>query len=403
MDWSKHYAERLSLMDHSDVAQILELTARPDVVSLAGGLPSPESFLIQETQEEVVGIFRDLGSASLGYGPTEGLPGLREALAERMTSKGRSSQKEEVLLTTGGIAALDLVCKALIEPGDFVVIEEPSYLAAIQVFRSYGAQFLGIPTDSEGVCLDALESRLDELIGSGCRPKFFYIIPSFQNPSGLCLATDRREKLVGICRERDIPIVEDGAYEDLRFEGKPQPNLASLDPQVIHVSTFSKIMHPGVRLGWINAPAALVEKLALCKQGQDQCSSTSGQHLAERFIRKGLVEKQLKVARGIYLEHRNLTMEAIKEDFPANSSATRPEGGFYCWIELPDEINTVELLPEVVEKKGVAYVGGSAFYHDRTMGTNQLRLAYSFVSGDKLKNAVRQLGKFFNSKLVEKA
>ena len=170
MDWSKHYAERLSSMDHSEVAQILELTSRPEVISLAGGLPSPDSFLIEETQEEAISVFKDLGSASLGYGPTEGLPPLREALAERMTLKGRSSGKGEILLTTGGIAALDLICKALLESGDFVIIEEPSYLAAIQVFRSYGAQFLGIPTDQEGVCLDALQVRLDELIASGRRP-----------------------------------------------------------------------------------------------------------------------------------------------------------------------------------------------------------------------------------------
>ncbi len=400
MDWSKHYAERLSSMDHSEVAQILELTSRPEVISLAGGLPSPDSFLIEETQEEAISVFRDLGSASLGYGPTEGLPPLREALAERMTLKGRSSGKGEILLTTGGIAALDLICKALLESGDFVIIEEPSYLAAIQVFRSYGAQFLGIPTDQEGVCLDALQVRLDELIASGRRPKFFYIIPSFQNPSGNCLATERREKLVGICNDRGIPIVEDGAYEDLRFEGEFQSNLASIDSEVVHVNTFSKIMHPGLRLGWINGPEALIETLALCKQGQDQCSSTSGQYLAERFLRKGLVEQQLRKSRAIYREHRNLTIEAFEETFPKESSASRPQGGFYCWINLPEEINAVRLLPEVVENENVAYVGGSAFYHNREMGTNQIRLAYSFVSGDKLKDAVARLGRFFQSKLT---
>lgn len=400
MDWPKYYAERLAALGHSEVVQILELAARDDVVSLAGGLPAPESFLIDETRAETAELLTDLGPSALGYGPTEGLPVLRDTLAERMSEKGRPTGRDEILVTTGGIAALDLVCKALIDPGDVVLVEEPSYLAALHVFRSYGAEFLGAPTDDQGVQLDGLADRLAAAEKSGRLPKLFYLVPSFQNPSGRCLSDERRGPLLDLCARYGVIVLEDGAYEDLRFEGSFQPNLASLDSRVIHLNTFSKILHPGVRLGWAVGDPELIETLALCKQGQDQCSATASQYLAERFLRKGLVDRQLEGARRIYRERRDLTLDAVAKDFPDGTLCSRPEGGFYCWIDLPGGLNATDLLPEVVAAERVAYVAGSAFYHDRRMGGHQLRLAFSYVTSDVLGDAAGRLGRFFKDRLT---
>ncbi len=230
-------------------------------------------------------------------------------------------------------------------------------------------------------------------------PKLFYIVPSFQNPTGRCLATERRHQLLDICDRFGVIVVEDGAYEDLRFEGSIQPTLASLDSRVVHMNTFSKIMHPGVRLGWVAAQSTLIETLALCKQGQDQCSATSGQYLADRFLRSGMVERQLDLARQIYLERRNVTVSLVANTFPEGTTCSMPEGGFYCWIDLPEELDAGALLNEAVAAERVAYVGGPAFYHDRSMGRNQLRLAFSYVSSDVLADAVVRLGHFFRSQL----
>jgi 2-aminoadipate transaminase len=392
------YAERLRDVGHSDVVEILRLSEQRDVLSLAGGLPAPESFFLEDTAAEIATLLQRQGRAMLGYGPTEGVGVLREALAQRMSDKGRATEVDEVLVTTGGIAALDLVAKALLDPGDLVLVEDPSYLAAMHVFRSYQARLEGVATDSDGVDLEALRETLGRCRERGALPKFFYLIPSFQNPTGCCLAAERRAPLLELCRAFGVPVVEDGAYEDLRFAGSPIANLAAHGADVIHVNTFSKILHPGVRLGWICGPRAFVEVAALCKQGQDQCSGTLSQYLAERFLRTGLVDRQLEGARQLYRRRWEVTRDAIEGSFPSGTATTRPEGGFYCWVTLPEGLDAAALLPRAVAEERVAYVAGPAFFHDRKRGTRNLRLAYSYVDEAALADAVTRLGRFFSAR-----
>ncbi len=387
-------------MGHSDVVEILRLSEEPGVLSLAGGLPAPESFLLEDTAGVIASLLHERGRVALGYGPTEGVGSLREALAERMCDKGRRTTPGEVLVTTGGVAALDLVAKALVDPGDVVLVEDPSYLAALHVFRSYQARFVGVATDEGGVDLASLRDVLADCERRGSPPKLFYIVPNFQNPTGRCLDTDRRDELLEICRSFGVPVVEDAAYEDLRFRGDDSPNLAARDSDVIYVNTFSKILHPGVRLGWITAPRSVIDVAALCKQGQDQCSATLGQQMADRFLRERLVERQLESARRIYRARCDITLEAVRSAFPSGTQATEPEGGFYCWITLPEGLHAGDLLPKVVADERVAYVAGPAFFHDRERGGRNLRVAFSYVDEAELGDAVRRLGRFFERMLT---
>jgi 2-aminoadipate transaminase len=276
-------------MGHSDVSEMLKLAEKPEVISFAGGLPEPDVFLLDEIRESFDSVFARRGRAALGYGPVAGIALFREWLAENMTRSGRSSTVDECLVTTGGIAALDLICKVLLDPGDVVVVGEPAYLAALHVVRTYQGCFAGVPVDENGIQPDVLKSTLKDLKRKSVRPKFIYLVPSFQNPSGATLSENRRKEIVEIANEYGVPIVEDAAYRDLRFEGKAPPTLASLDPQnVIFINTFSKIFNPGVRIGWVTASEKLIGTLALAKQGQDQCATTIGQYAALDFVSKGI-------------------------------------------------------------------------------------------------------------------
>ncbi len=381
-------------MGHSDVVGMLKLAEQPEVISFAGGLPDPDTFLLEEIREVFGQVFREKGKIALGYGPTNGIGPFREWLAERMSKCGRPSRVDECLVTTGGIAALDLICKALVDPGDVVVVGRPSYLAAIHVIRSYQGRFAGVQVDEAGMQPDALESVLKDLARTSLRPKFIYLVPSFQNPSGVTLPEDRRERIVEIAQKYQVPIVEDAAYRDLRFEGDAPPLMASLDPQnVIFINTFSKIFNPGVRIGWVTASASLIETLALAKQGQDQCSSTIGQYAALAFASKGLIERQISGAVKIYGRKRDAMLAALKQYFPKSARWTRPEGGFYTWVTFPDEVDTESLLPKSIETVSVAYGAGPAFYFDRS-GKEHMRLSYSYVSDSQIEEGVRRLSAF---------
>ena len=392
MNWHSLYADRVASLGHSDVVAILKLAERPDVISFAGGLPDPETFLLEETRVVFEEVLAQRGRAVLGYGPTAGIAPFREWLAEHMTQLGRPSTVEECLVTTGGIAALDLICKVLLDPGDFVVVGEPAYVAALHVIRSYQGRFAGVAVDDEGMQPDRLEAKLEQLRKQSSRPKFIYLVPSFQNPSGVTLSEMRRKRIIEIAAVHNVPIVEDAAYRDLRFEGQAPPLLASLGSgDVIHINTFSKVFNPGVRIGWVTARQELIETLALAKQGQDQCSSTIGQHLAFAFASRGLIERQKSISVEIYRRKRDTTLAALSKHFPNEAQWTRPEGGFYTWVTLPKGIDTEALLPRAIEGSSVAYVAGPAFYHNRS-GKEHLRLCYSYVPEDRIEEGVRRLG-----------
>jgi 2-aminoadipate transaminase len=396
MDWNALFSGRIESMGHSDVVAMLKLAERPEVISFAGGLPDPDTFLLEETREMFEKVLTRMGAAALGYGPTHGITPLREWLAGHMTRMGRPAQTAECLVTTGGIAALDLICRVLLDPGDHVIVGEPAYLAALHVIRSHQAQFAGVPLDQEGMRSDLLEERLHGLRRRSLRAKFIYLVPSFQNPSGVTIPENRRREIVAIAARYGVPIVEDAAYRDLRFEGQAPPLLAALDPRVIHINTLSKVFNPGVRIGWATAPRPLIEAMALAKQGQDQCSSTIGQYVAHAFASEGLIDRQRERAVALYRRKRDVMLVALERHFPAGARWTRPEGGFYTWVTLSEEMDTQALLPRAIDDAAVAYGAGPAFYHHRG-GKNHMRLSYSYVSESRIQEGIQRLGDLLRS------
>lgn len=397
MNWTTQFARRLRDIGHSDVVEILKLVERPEVTSFAGGLPDPATFLISEIKEIAQEILETQGVQALSYSPTPGLTPLREWLAQRMSKQGRPTAVDEVIVTTGGIAALDLIAKTLLDPSDVVVVGEPEYVAALHVFRSYQARFVGVPVDAQGLVPEALMERLTSLARQAIRPKLIYTVPSFQNPSGATLPESRRRDLLDIAGQFGIPVVEDEAYRDLRFEGEAPPLLAALDPgNVIHINTFSKIFYPGVRVGWAVAPKPLIDALILGKQGQDQCSSTLGQYLALAFAQRNLIDRQIESAIPVYRRKRDALLGALADYFPPMCEWVRPEGGFYTWVKIPKGLHAQKLLTVAIEKARVAYVPGNAFYHDRN-SPNTLRLCYSYVQYDQIAPGIQRLGELISA------
>lgn len=399
-DWTSRRSQRIRATGRSDVAEVLKLAERPDVISFAGGLPDPRTYLTDAFAEVAREVMTSAGAAALGYGPTPGITPMREWLAERMDQMGRPTEADEILVTTGGIAALDLIVKAFIDPGDVVIVGEPSYLAALHVFRSYQARFAGVAVDREGMVPDALEETLNRLDAAGNRPGLIYVMPSFHNPSGVTLPEARRRRIVDLAARFDVPIVEDEAYHDLRFEGVAPPLLAALDPdRVIHINTLSKSLNPGVRLGWAVASPALIEILVAAKQGQDQCSGTLCQHIAYRFARQGHLDAQIAGAVAVYRQKRDVMLRALEAHMPPGTQWTRPAGGFYSWLTLPEGLDgqpasqagdSDALLAAAIERKKVAYVPGPAFFHDST-GQRRLRLCYSYVTEQTIDDGIARL------------
>ena len=402
MDWNTLYSSRVDSMGHSDVVEMLKLAEQPQVISFAGGLPDPATFLLEEIKEVFEEVMAQKGRTVLGYGPTAGIAPFREWLADHMTHAGRPSEVEECMVTTGGIAALDLICKVLLNPGDVVIVGEPAYVAALHVMRSYQSRFAGVPLDEEGMEPEGLKSVLQEARRNSLRPKFIYLVPSFQNPSGVTLSEERRKRIAEIAAEYGVAIVEDAAYRDLRFEGQAPPLLASLDPQnVIYINTLSKVFNPGMRIGWVTAAQELIETLALAKQGQDQCSTTIGQYLALAFASKGLIERQTSRAVEIYRRKRDVMLAALEKNFPQSAHWTKPQGGFYTWVTLPKDMDTEALLPRAIEEASVAYAAGPAFYHNRT-GKEHMRLCYSYVPESQIEEGIRRLGRLLSQVRVDR-
>lgn len=394
MDWTTLYADRMARIGDSAIIALLKLAERPDVISFAGGLPDPKSFPISRMKEVVDWVLDHEGAAALQYGPTAGYSKLREWIADRM---GRLEQTpvtaDGVIVTSSGVEALDLIAKVLLNPGDTVIVEAPTYLAALHVFRSYQAELVDVPIDADGMIIDALEERLADLTRRGIRPKLLYAIPTFQNPAGVTLAADRRRRLVEVADRYGVPVIEDPAYVELRYEGDRLPALVSLNPEgVLFANTFSKIFGPGVRLGWITAPPGVIAQLCQAKQGTDQCSSTLGQRVVYEYGRRGLIEQQVSASLPLYREKRDLTLDAMTRYFPSGVTWTRPAGGFYSWVTLPDEVDTGPMLERAIAQEHVAYVSGPPFYADGR-GANQLRLCFSFVAPDKIEEGIRRLGR----------
>jgi 2-aminoadipate transaminase len=387
------FASRTQVMKSSAMRDLMAITARPEVISLAGGLPDTSTFPA-ETFARLMGHVaeHDLARA-LQYGPTEGMSEVQRAIVEVMAAEGMRVDPEDIIVTTGGQQVIDLVCKTLLDPGDVVVAEAPTYPGAVPVFSSYQADVVQIDMDDDGMRIDVLEAALDRLDTEGRRPKFIYAIPSFQNPAGVTMALDRRRRLVQIARERELLVLEDNPYGLLRYEGTPQPTLHSLDggEYVIYLGTFSKILSPGLRLGWTTAPRPVLDKMNLGKQAADLCSSSLTQHFVAGFFRDGDWRGYVDSLIGLYRRRRDVMLEALETHLPPEASWTRPQGGLFVWATLPDYIDTTDLLARAL-RENVAFVPGRAAYLDGRGGSS-LRLNFSGVSEDDIREGVRRIGK----------
>lgn len=386
--WEELFAARTRGGAGEGLLEILALAGAQDVISLAGGFPDPATF----PGPALADILRELserGDASpFQYSPTEGLPGPRDYVAGRLDAiDGRRPREGELMLTSGAVEALELLGKALIDAGDLVLVEGPTYLGAIMAFQSFEAAVEAVPLDEHGLAVDELDRRL----ASGPPPKLLYTIPDYQNPAGVSLSTERRHVLVELARRHGMLVVEDVAYRELSFADELPPSLWSLAPDVVlQAGTFSKTFFPGVRLGWAAGPRELVSKLVWAKQNTDQCAGALGQRLLEEYGRRGLLDAQLERSRALYRARRDAIMAALERHVGPRAAWTRPEGGFFAWLELVDEGDAVAVARRALEA-GVAVVPGPPFF-PAAGGERHLRLSFSRADEGQIEEGVRRLG-----------
>lgn len=382
------YAQRTARMSASEVRALFAVASRPEVVSLAGGMPYVQALPGDQVQAVVREVLEEAGSTALQYGGGQGHAGLRETLARLMAEEGVEADPEDVVVTTGAQQALDLVGKIFIDPGDLIAVEAPAYVGALTAFGTYEPRYLPIDLDEDGMVVDQLEQALVR----GVRPKFVYTVPNFHNPAGVTMSYPRREQLVALCREAGIPIVEDNPYGLLRFDGDPLPCLRTLDPgNVLYLGTVSKTFSPGVRVGWALAEQSVVQRLVLAKEAADLCASNLTMLVTERwFADQARWRGNLQVLVETYRSRRDAMLEAIEEHFPNGAMWTHPAGGFYVWVTLPTWLDTKAMLAAAVERR-VAYVPGTAFYPDGR-GRNQMRLAFCYPPEERIREGIARLG-----------
>ncbi len=379
-------------MKSSVMRDLMALTERPDVISLAGGWPDTSTFPADSYAALMSTVASQSCARALQYGPTEGLSLVKQCIAQVMQAEGIEIDSDELLVTTGGQQVIDLVCKTLLDPGDVVVCEAPTYPGAVPTFCAYEADVVHVTMDRDGMRVDELEATLDRLESAGRRPKFIYTVPTFHNPAGVTMSLERRRELVRIANERELLVLEDNPYGLLRYEGSPLPTLRVLDGGafVIYASTFSKILSPGVRLGWTAAPAPVLEKMNVGKQASDLCSSSISQYFVSAYFDSGPWEDYVRSLIEIYRRRRDVMLDSLAEHFPREAEWTHPQGGLFIWATLPDYIDTTDLLARALDQQ-VAFVPGRAAFLDGRGGSS-MRLNFSGVDEELIREGVRRLG-----------
>jgi 2-aminoadipate transaminase len=386
------FASRTRTMTSSAMRDLMAVTARPEVISLAGGLPDTSTFPPETFAAVAQRIATESCAKALQYGPTEGLAETKACIAQVMEAEGMRIDPEDVIVTTGGQQVIDLVTKTLIDPGDVVIAEGPTYPGAVPVFSSYQADVVQIDMDADGMRVDLLEETLDRLDREGRRPKFVYTVPSFQNPAGVTMSLPRRKRLVEVAHERELLVLEDGPYGLLRYEGEALPPLYSLDGgvYVMYLGTFSKILSPGIRLGWVVAPPPVLEKINLGKQAADLCTSTLSQLMVQAYFEHGRWRDYVESLTDIYRARRDTMLDALADHFPREAEWTRPGGGLFIWATLPDFIDTTDLLARAL-RENVAFVPGEAAYLDGR-GRSSMRLNFSGSDQESIREGIRRIG-----------
>ncbi len=386
-------SERAKGMKASEIRELLKLTHRPGIISFAGGLPNPKAFPVEATRKIINELLDDSCEKLLQYGSTEGVTELREALAAHMKERGINVDKDNILITHGSQQALDLISKVLLDPGDTVIVGSPTYLGATGAFRAYQAEMISVPVTENGMDMDALDDKLKELEKAGCKPKFIYVVPTFQNPSGVTMPAKSRKRLLEIADEHDILIVEDSPYSYLRYEGESMPHIMSMDTDghVLRMQTFSKILAPGFRIAWTTGPKELIDKLVIAKQSSDLCTNPFGQYVAYKYVSEGVLYEHIDYIKKLYNEKRLAMLKAMDEYFPKEAKWKRPEGGMFVWVTLPEYVNTREMFPKALEEN-VAYVVGDAFFVDDE-GYNTMRLNFTHSSEEEILEGIKRLAK----------
>lgn len=391
--WNDLFAVRTRSGVGEGLAAILALAGNTEIISFAGGFPDPQTF----PGERAATLMQELVSggdvSALQYAPTQGLPGPLDALATRLeVLQGHGPAADELMVTSGAIEALELVGKSFIDPGDDVVVEGPTYLGAIMAFRSFEAKVVAVAMDEHGLQVDELEQRLDR----GLRPKLLYTIPDHQNPAGVSLSLERRQTLVELARHHGFLVVEDVAYRELGFRDDPLPSLWSLAPDVVvQAGTTSKTFFPGVRLGWAAGPSEVVAQLGAAKQNTDQCAGSLGQRLFEEYVRRGWIDEQLTQSRALYQRRCERMMSALERFMSPSATWTKPEGGFFSWLRLPEGIDAIGLAQRAL-KSGVAVVPGDPFFPDGR-GSNNVRLSFSRVDDELIDEGIQRLAALITS------
>jgi 2-aminoadipate transaminase len=399
--WNHRYAQRTQRMTSSVIRELLKFTSLPDIISFAGGLPGPDLFPVDEVKEAAEAVLETKGRIALQYSTTEGYPPLREMIVRHMARYGIVVDIDNVLITSGSQQALDLIGKILVNPGDKLLMENPTYLGALQAFTMYGAEYATVPADDHGM----VTARLEDALRAG--PKFIYALPNFQNPTGVTLPLDRRQELIRISDHHGIPIIEDDPYGQLRYEGEHIKPLVVLDAEglecehngkytgnVIYLSTFSKTLAPGLRMAWMVAPKDVINRLVQAKQGTDLQCSTFDQMVTYEVGRGGFIDRHVHHIREVYGHRRNVMLAALEKAFPDPALGvrwTRPHGGLFLWATMPEWLDTADLLKDAVKEK-VAFVPGAPFFPSGG-GHNTMRLNFSNARDEQIEEGIARLGR----------
>jgi 2-aminoadipate transaminase len=395
--WMQSYARRTAGMTTSEIRALFAVASRPEIISLAGGMPCLTALPLETVADTVAHLLRTQGLTALQYGSGQGDPTLREQILEVMAKEGISAHADDVVVTTGSQQALDLVTRIFIDPGDVVLAEAPSYVGALGVFAAYQAEVAHVASDDDGLIPEALLERILALETAGRRIKFLYTVPNFHNPAGTTMSVVRRPQIIEICQRHGVLLLEDNPYGLLGFDGEPADALRTLSEDgVVYLGSFSKTFAPGLRVGWALAPHAIREKLVLASESAILCPSAFSQMTVSAYLATSDWMAQIKAFRELYRERRDAMIESLEALLP-QATWTHPDGGFYVWVTLPEGVNTKAMLPRAVTER-VAYVPGTAFFADGT-GQRHVRLSYCFPDPDRIREGVRRFAAVVQSEL----
>lgn len=392
------YAHRTRGMSASEIRALFAVASRPEVVSLAGGMPFTAALDFEAVAEVTADVIQTAGADALQYGSGQGLPELREQLVEVMAAEEVAAHADDLVVTSGGQQALDLFAKLFCDPADVILAEGPSYVGALGAFSAYQANIVHVPMDDQGLDPEALADTMDWLARQGRTAKFLYTVPNHQNPAGVSLPAARRERVLELAQRHDLLVLEDNPYGLLDFKGEVRPALRSMDrDRVVYVGTLSKVFSPGVRVGWVDAPAPIRDKLVLLKEAADLCQANLTQYVAQRWLATQPWFSQIEAYRDVYRERCDAMLEELEHELPSGCTWSAPSGGFFVWLQLPERLDSGEMLAKAIGAR-VAYVPGRAFYGDGS-GTSEMRLSFCYPPADRIREGVRRLAKLIRDEL----